>query len=74
MVNLSYAWIEIEGYEEINNCVSHIRSFTPGPDAIFKKSYKFYNSAQDENLKQDAEKIQLWNNVRFVDLLSLKVF
>lgn len=38
MVNLSYPWIEIEGYGGINNCVSHIGSFTPGPDAIFKKS------------------------------------
>lgn len=72
MVNLSYPWRVDRVIRGINNRVSHIRSFTPGPDAIFKKSCKFYTSAQDVNLKQDAVKAAFWNNVRFVDSLSLK--
>lgn len=57
---------------DLGNCVSHIGSFPPGPDAIFKKSCKFYTLVQNVNLKQDAVKTAFWNNVRFVDLLSLK--
>lgn len=55
---------------DLGNCVSHIGSFPPGPDAIFKKSCKFYTLVQNVNLKQDAVKTAFWNNVRFVDLLS----
>lgn len=72
MVNLSYPSRVDRGIQGINSCVSHIRSFTPGPDAIFKKSCKFYTSALDVNLKQDALKAAFWNNVQFVDSLSLK--
>lgn len=72
MVNLSYPWRVDRGIQGINCCVSHIRSFTPGPDAIFKKSCNVYTSALDVNLKQDAVKAAFWNNVQFVDLLSLK--
>lgn len=40
----------------ITNCVSHVKTFTLGLDAIFKKYCKFYTSVQDVNLNQDAVK------------------